>query len=331
LLSNIVLDELDQQLARRGHWFARYADDAKVYVRSERAGLRVMASLTGFIERRLRLKVNQSKSAVARPEDPTSSAFRLRVDPHTGTVDVLLSERTRRNAMERIRQLTPRNWGSSLASCITQINAWLRGWHGFFGIASPSAQYVLRAVDAHIRRRLRAIVLRHSKRKRTIARRLIKLGGKPASVWRQIYSGHKSWRAISHTPIVDHCLNRVFFRARGLMALVDMHRDAPRYVVAPETSHWRYGDDFEVANRPAAGVITRRPEEPYTTSVRTVLWVPGRATAPATRAMVGARSPGHPSRGTGGRVTRRPAARSSRPIRPRTRLGCASRAPSAVA
>ena len=91
--------------------------------------------------------------------------------------------------MERIRQLTPRNWGGSLASCISRINAWLRGWHGFFGIASPSAQYVLRALDAHIRRRLRAIVLRHWKRKRTIARRLIKLGGKPASVWRQIYSG----------------------------------------------------------------------------------------------------------------------------------------------
>ena len=234
LLSNIVLDELDRELARRGHRFVRYADDAKVYVSSERAGLRVMASLTEFIERRLRLKVNQSKSAVARPEDRHFLGFRLRLDPQTGTVEVLLSERTRRNAMERIRQLTPRNWGSSLASCISRINAWLRGWHGFFGIASPSAQYVLRALDAHIRRRLRAIILRHWKRKRTIARRLIKLGGKPASVWRQIYSGHKSWWAMSHTAIVDHCLNRVFFRARGLMALVEMHRDASRHIVAPD-------------------------------------------------------------------------------------------------
>ena len=93
---------------------------------------------------------------------------------------------------------------------------------------------MLRALDAHIRRRLRAIVLRHWKRKRTIARRLIKLGGKPASVWRQIYSGHKSWWALSHTPIVDHCLNRAFFRARGLMALVELHRDAHQHIVAPE-------------------------------------------------------------------------------------------------
>jgi group II intron reverse transcriptase/maturase len=234
LLSNIVLDELDHELARRGHRFVRYADDAKVYVRSQRAGLRVMAGLSEFIGRRLRLKVNEAKSAVARPEERHFLGFRLRVDPQTGTVEVLLSERTKRNAMERIRQLTPRNWGNSLASCVTQINAWLRGWHGFFGIASPSEQYVLRAFDAHIRRRLRAIILRHWKRKRTIARRLIKLGGKPKSVWRQVYSGHKSWWALSHTHAVDHCLNRAFFRARGLVALVDLHRDAHQHIVAPD-------------------------------------------------------------------------------------------------
>ncbi|HZE17209.1 MAG TPA: reverse transcriptase domain-containing protein, partial [Mycobacterium sp.] len=235
LLSNVVLDELDWELARRGHRFVRYADDGKVYVRSERAGRRVMASLTDFIERRLRLRVNGAKSAVARPEDRHFLGFRLRLDPQTGTVEVLLSERTRRNAMERIRQLTPRNWGSSLASCITRINAWLRGWHGFFGIASALEMQMMRKIDAHIRRRLRAIILRHWKRKRTIAWRLIKLGGKPASVWRQIYSGHKSWWALSHTAIVDHCLNRAFFRARGLLALVEIHRDAPQHVVAPES------------------------------------------------------------------------------------------------
>ena len=116
LLSNIVLDELDHELARRGHRFARYADDAKVYVSSERAGQRVMASLTEFIERRLRLKVTRSKSAVARPEDRHFLGFRLRLDAQTGTVEVLLSERTTRNAMERVRQLTPRNWGDSLAA-----------------------------------------------------------------------------------------------------------------------------------------------------------------------------------------------------------------------
>jgi len=234
LLSNIVLDELDRELSRRGHRFVRYADDANVYVSSERAGQRVMASLTRFIEGRLRLKVNQAKSAVARPEDRHFLGFRLRLDPQTGTVEVLLSERTKRNAMERIRQLTPRNWGGKLESCIAQINAWLRGWHGFFGIASPSEQYTLRALDSHIRRRLRAIVLRHWKRKRTIARRLIALGVKPQSAWRQVYAGHKSWWALSHTHAVDNGLRNAYFAKRGLVFLVDLHRKPHQHIVVPD-------------------------------------------------------------------------------------------------
>jgi len=235
LLSNIVLDELDQELARRGHRFARYADDAKVYVRSERAGQRVMASLSGFIEGRLRLKVNQAKSAVARPEDRHFLGFRLRVDPRTGTVEVLLSERTKRNAMERVRQLTPRNWGGTLVSCVSRINAWLRGWHGFFGIASVEEMQMMRKIDAHIRRRLRAILLRHWKRKRTIARNLVKLGVPRRSAWRQVYQGHRSWWALSHIPAVDHGLNRAFFRERGLVFLAERHRQASQHVVAPES------------------------------------------------------------------------------------------------
>lgn len=181
LLSNIVLDELDWELDRRGHRFCRYADDGNVYVRSERAGLRVMASLTGFIEGRLRLKINRSKSALARPEDCHFLGFRLRLDPQSGTVEVLLSERTKRRAMERIRQLTPRRWGGTLQSCVLRVNAWLVGWHQFFRACSPGEQFTLRALDAHIRRRLRAILLHHWKRRPTIVRNLIALGVKPRS------------------------------------------------------------------------------------------------------------------------------------------------------
>jgi group II intron reverse transcriptase/maturase len=199
LLSNVVLDELDRELDRRGHRFVRYADDAKVYVRSERAGQRVMSSLTEFIKGRLRLKVNEAKSAVARPEDRHFLGFRLRVDPHSGIVEVLLSERTMRNAMRKVKQLTPRNWGNTLPACISGIDAWLRGWHGFFGIVSASEMQMMRKIDAHLRRRLRAILLRHWKRKRTIARNLVKLGVKRESAWRQIYAGRKSWWALSHT------------------------------------------------------------------------------------------------------------------------------------
>jgi len=235
LLSNIVLDELDWELARRGHRFVRYADDGKLYVRSERAGRRVMASVTEFIERRLRLKVNEAKSAVARPEERHFLGFRLRLDPHTGTVEVLLSERTKRNAVQKVKQLTPRTWGDTLVSCIARINAWLRGWHGFFGIASASEMQMMRKIDAHLRRRLRAILLRHWKRKRTIARNLVKLGVPRRSAWRQVYQGNRSWWALSHIPAVDHGLNRAFFRERGLVGLVEMHRREHQHTVAPES------------------------------------------------------------------------------------------------
>ena len=178
LLSNIVLDELDWELDRRGHRFVRYADDGNVYVRSERAGQRVMASLTEFIEGRLRLKINHDKSAVARPEDRHFLGFRLRLDPQTATVEILLSERTKRNAMAGSASSRP-DRGDARCKLHPRINAWLRGWHQFFRGCEPGEQYVLRALDAHIRRRLRAILLHHWKRRPTIVRNLIALGIKP--------------------------------------------------------------------------------------------------------------------------------------------------------
>jgi RNA-directed DNA polymerase len=182
----------------------------------------------------VRLRVNEAKSAVARPEDRHFLGFRLRVDPQTGIVEVLLSERTKRNAMQRVRDLTPRNWGNTLFACISPINAWVRGWHGFFGIASATEMQMMRKLDAHIRRRLRAILLRHWKRKRTIARKLIKLGVKRESVWRQIYSGRKSWWALSHTHAVDQGLRNAYFAERGLVFLVDLHRDTRQQIAAPD-------------------------------------------------------------------------------------------------
>jgi RNA-directed DNA polymerase len=205
-----------------------------VYVSSKRAGQRVMASLTEFIERRLRLKLNRAKSAVARPEDRHFLGFRLRLDAQTGTVEVLLSERTTRNAVERVRQLTPRTWGGTLESCIARINAWLRGWHQFFGIASASEMQMMRTLDAHIRRRRHAIILRHWKRKRTIPRRLVALGVKRRSAWRQVCAGRKSWWALSHAHAVDQGLRNAYFAKRGLIFLVDRHRHAPQRIVAPD-------------------------------------------------------------------------------------------------
>ena len=232
LLSNIVLDELDWELDRRGHRFVRYADDGNVYVKSERAGRRVMASMSGFIEGRLRLKINQAKSAVARPEDRHFLGFSLRLDSRTGTVEILLSQRTKRNAMAKIRQLTPRPWGRTLDSCIQRINAWLRGWHQFYRIVSPGEQFVLRALDAHIRRRLRAILLHHWKRRPTIVRNLIALGAQPRAAWYGVYTGHMSLWALSHIPQVDNALRTRFFTGRGLDSLVTLHHGWHQEIVA---------------------------------------------------------------------------------------------------
>jgi hypothetical protein len=180
LLSNIVLDELDREFARRGYHFVRYADDANIYVRSERAGLRVMASVVRFIERRLRLKVNQTKSAVARPEERHFVGFSLQRKPEDGTVEVFLSKRSKVRIDARIRELTPRAWGQSFKGCIATLNTYLRGWLNFFGSSCTDAVVrTLHNLDAHIRRRLRALLLRQWKRRRFIVRRLIRMGARP--------------------------------------------------------------------------------------------------------------------------------------------------------
>lgn len=219
LLSNIVLDELDQELARRGHRFVRYADDANIYVGSERAGQRVMASIKSFLEKRLRLKVNEAKSAVARPEERHFVGFRLRREPLDGSVEVLLSKRSKERVDARIRELTPRNWGDSVDACITQVNVYLLGWVGFFGICTEGVERTLGALDAHIRRRLRAIQLKHWKRKRTIAKKLIELGIKRKTAWQRVYEGRKSTWALSHTNVVDRALRNSHWDARGLVSL----------------------------------------------------------------------------------------------------------------
>jgi hypothetical protein len=219
LLSNIVLDELDWELDRRGHRFVRYADDCNIYVRSERAGRRVMASVTQFIEKRLRLQVNADKSAVARPEERHFLGFRLRRDPQSGEVEVLLSKRSRDRIMAKIRELTPRTWGQSFAACVRQVNEFLRGWIEFFHIVTEAEQWELHKLDAHLRRRLRAIKLKHWRSRRTIARRLIRLGIKAYTAWNLVYRRGKSWWALSGALPVNKALTNAWFRERGLLSL----------------------------------------------------------------------------------------------------------------
>jgi RNA-directed DNA polymerase len=232
LLSNVVLDELDQELSRRGHRFVRYADDCNIYVRSEKAGQRVMASVVSFISRRLRLKVNAAKSAVAHPETRHFLGYRLWKVPQGG-IEVLLSERSVKRLREKIVELTPRNWGSSLDECIRQINAYSSGWMGHFGICTPGIERVVNGADGHIRRRLRAIQLRHWKSKRTIATRLVQRGAKRKTAWTRTYEGRKSWWALSHEPVVERALPKAFFLERGLRPLLQRFREIWADIAAP--------------------------------------------------------------------------------------------------
>jgi len=224
LLSNIVLDELDHELSRRGHRFVRYADDCNIYVGSERSGRRVMASVVQFIERRLRLKVNAIKSAVARPEGRHFVGFRIRREPDTGDVEVLLSKRSKQRIDTKLRELTPRTWGRSLSDCIARLNVYLSGWIQFFGICTNSIEQVLRTLDAHVRRRLRAIKLSHWKRKRTIARELVKLRVRRETAWRGVYRSHQGRWAMSHCAAVDRGLSKAYFAALGLRSLAELWR-----------------------------------------------------------------------------------------------------------
>lgn len=191
LLSNIVLDELDHELTRRGLRFVRYADDFNIFVRSERAGHRVMASTTRFIERRLRLKVNVEKSAVARPREIHFLGFSLlaRAD---GEVVVGLSERTKKRMTTKIRELTPRNWGQPIEVCFEKLNTYLRGWFGYFRIATHRAS-LMQWFDRRIRRRIRAIIVKQKKRPRFLYRHLIERGVRPRTAARHAWSRRGPW------------------------------------------------------------------------------------------------------------------------------------------
>jgi RNA-directed DNA polymerase len=137
LLSNLVLDELDRELDRRGHRFVRYADDCNIYVRSEKAGRRVMASLTRFIEGRLKLQINAEKSAVARPGQRSFLGFTVKDD------DPLfrrcIADKAVARFKRRVRELTGRHRGVSLERMIGELVPYLRGWAGYFSVPERSA------------------------------------------------------------------------------------------------------------------------------------------------------------------------------------------------
>jgi len=214
LLSNLVLDELDRELERRGHRFVRYADDCNIYVGSERAGQRVMESVTHFITHRLKLKVNQAKSAVARPEQRKFLGFSFTSEREPRR---RIAPKAIARFKERIREQTSRTSGISLAQMVTDIATYLRGWLGYFGdCQTPS---VLRSLESWLRRRLRSVVWKQWKQGRTRFRELRKRGVSKDLAASTAGSAHGPWR-IANSPALSLALPNAYFDALGLAAMV---------------------------------------------------------------------------------------------------------------
>ena len=213
LLSNLVLDELDRELERRGHRFVRYADDCNIYVRSERAGQRVMESVRRFISKRLKLKVNQEKSAVARPEERKFLGFSF---TRNRKPQRRIAPQAKVRLKQRVRELTGRTRGVSLEEMVRELASYLRGWRSYFGFCQTP--WVLVHLDAWIRRRLRSVTWKQWKRFGRRVKELRQRGvGRDWAV-RTASSGLGPWR-LSHDPTICQALPNAFFDALGLPRL----------------------------------------------------------------------------------------------------------------
>ena len=212
LLSNLLLDAFDQELERRGHRFCRYADDCNIYVRSRRAGERVMASASHFLTTKLRLKVNESKSAVAQPEACTFLGFTISND---GSERRIASKALDRFKM-RIRELTRRTRGVSLTKLIEMLAPYLIGWRGYFRYCQT--QRVLSNLDAWIRRRLRMYLWRQWLHGRNRFKELCRRGVPKFGAAVAAGSPTGFWRMSSH-PAVQQALRNAHFDSLGLPRL----------------------------------------------------------------------------------------------------------------
>lgn len=213
LLSNILLDELDKELEKRGHRFCRYADDQNIYVKSERAGRRVYESVKKFLESKLKLKVNDKKSAVARVSERKFLGYRI---SDNGTLTIAPESISR--AKDKIRAITKRNRGISFKSVIVELNQFLTGWQNYYKLSSSKNLY--RHMDAWIRRKLRCYRLKQKKRCYPIVKFLIDLGIPERDSWNIGMSERKWWR-LSHTPPVDRALSIEWFNSQGLISLLN--------------------------------------------------------------------------------------------------------------
>ena len=215
LLSNVVLDELDRELERRGHCFVRYADDCNIYVRSERAGQRVMESVSKFITGRLKLKVNQSKSKVGRSWRCKFLGFRIIVGKQTKRS---ISPSSLRRFKQRVRKLTCYRRGVTIEQMIEKLNRYLIGWRGYFGYCQSRS--ILQVLDCWIRRRLRCVYWRRWKRGKKRFSELRKLDVGKELAAQTAGSVHGPWR-LSRSPALSYAFPNAHFDSLGLALLAE--------------------------------------------------------------------------------------------------------------
>ena len=215
LLSNLVLDELDRELEARGHRFVRYADDCNIYVRSERAGQRVMESIKQFVTGRLKLKVNEAKSAVAKPQERRFLGFSFLMRPGKEPKRRIAPKAIDR-FKERVREITRKAKGTSMKQMIHELSRYLQGWRGYFGFCETPA--TLENLDSWVRRRVRRCFWWQWKTRSKRLAELIRLGANPASAAQAAGSRCGPWR-VSGTPVLHQALSNVYLASLGLVSV----------------------------------------------------------------------------------------------------------------
>jgi len=219
LLANIMLDELDKELEKRGHKFCRYADDNNVYVKSKRAGIRVMESMIKLIENKLKLKVNKDKSAVDFVSKRKFLGFSFYFAK--GGAEIRIHEKSIKRFKDKIKFYTNRNIGISMESRLKKLNQIMRGWINYYGIANAVAK--LKELDKWIRRRLRACIWKQWKKISTRHRNLVKLGINKYKAWEYANTRKGYWR-ISKSPILSKSLNNKYLESLGFVSLTQTYQ-----------------------------------------------------------------------------------------------------------
>ena len=220
LLSNIVLDELDKELERRGASYVRYADDVKIFVSSRARAEEIKVSITKYITKKLKLKVNESKSRICLGYELNFLGHSILKDGSLG-----LSKGSEGGLKDKVREITKRKRGISLKEMLRELRTTVQGWLNYFRYARMSSK--MEAIDGWIRRKLKCFRLKQCKRPIGVVRWLRKLGVEETLSWRAALSG-KGWWRLSNSPALGIGMNKMWFAQQGYYSLSENHKSLHR-------------------------------------------------------------------------------------------------------